>query len=419
MRSAILALAIALLLVAGPAFAGGEKGQLELGGFVGYGWLDDYQGLHPKNHMLFGGRLGYFFSHHWELEGSYKRLRTDTEFELPVVTPNFPLNLTAWRGNLLYNLGGSGSSVRPFLTGGVGSEKADISSEAPPAYQVDQSHFGWNAGAGLRFFLGEKTNLRFEGRYVKTKFEGLDDTQHDGQHNVEAMAGIGFLFGGHHKEVAVVEPPPPPAPNQPPTVSCAAERAQVLPGETVRITATASDPEGGPLTFAWSTTGGAVSGTEATTTLDFTGATPPANATVTVRVTDDHGNSATCDASVALMEPVKPPEAISCTAGNFPRNLARLSNVDKACLDDVAQKLTSDPRAHVVVIGYSDSHETVKGVDAKRADAVKTYLVKERSVDLARVTVRTAGSTKPVGTDAAGNRRVEIWFVPEGAKEPE
>src|SRR5215475_1089658 len=104
MRSKVLAIFAVLLVAASPAFAGGEKGQLELGGFLGYGWLDDYQGLHPKNHMLFGGRLGYFLSNHLELEGSYKRLRTDTEFEAPIVTPNFPLNLTAWRGNLLYNM---------------------------------------------------------------------------------------------------------------------------------------------------------------------------------------------------------------------------------------------------------------------------------------------------------------------------
>ena len=419
MRRSILALVALLLAAAGPAFAGGEKGQVEVGGFLGYGWLDDYQGLNPKDHLLFGGRLGYFLSNKLELEGSYKRLRTDSKIAPPLVTGDFPVNLTAWRGNLLLNFGGAGSSVRPFITAGGGSEKVDISSDAPTAYHVDQSHFGWNAGGGLRFFLGEKANLRFEGRYVRTKFEGLDDTQHDGQHNIEATAGLGFLLGGHHHEKVAEAPPPPPPPNQPPTVSCSPERAEVLPGETVAIRATASDPENGPLMYAWTATGGQVTGTDANASLAFAGATPPLTATVTVRVTDDHGNTATSDCAVKLMEPVKPAEAVSCTAGGFPRNLSRLSNVDKACLDDVAQRLSSDPRAHVVVIGHADTKETVAGVDQKRAEAVRDYLVKERSIDLSRVTVRAAGKSKPLGTDSAANRRVEIWFVPEGAKDPD
>ena len=36
---------------------------------------------------------------------------------------------------------------------------------------------------------------------------------------------------------------------------------------------------------------------------------------------------------------------MTCTSGGFPRNLARLNNVDKACLDDVASRLRTDPRA--------------------------------------------------------------------------
>lgn len=410
MRRMILALVAVLLVAASPAFAGGYKGTLEIGGYYGFAWLDDYVLFFPDDDNVFGGRLGLFLTDSWSLEGSIQRIKTDTQFAGILPPPDEDVEITSYRLNLLKNFGGPGSGVRPFLTAGLGVEKFDV-----PTY-IESSDFSFNGGAGLRFFLGKHFNLRLDGRYVRVK---VGDQVDDSQNNFEATGGLSLLFGGgHHEEVsaAPVEAPPP---NQAPTVSCTAERPQALPGETVRITATASDPEGGPLTYAWSTTGGVVAGTDASTTLDFTGATPPVTATVTVRVTDDHGNTATCDATVALMEPVKPAEAVSCTAGNFPRNLSRLSNVDKACLDDVAQKLTSDPRAHVVVIGHSDSHETTKGVDQKRGEAVRDYLVKERSIDLARVTVRSSGSTKPVGTDAAGNRRVEIWFVPEGAKDPE
>ena len=119
------------------------------------------------------------------------------------------------------------------------------------------------------------------------------------------------------------------------------------------------------------------------------------------------------------------PQAVSCVAGGFPRNLARLNNVDKACLDDVASRLRSDPRARVIVVGHADSQERFPEVIARRrAEAVRDYLVKERGVDESRITTRSAAATRPLdsGTDAsarARNRRVEVWFVPEGATVPE
>ena len=313
--------------------------------------------------------------------------------------------------NLLYNFGEGTSSVRPFLTAGLGHEKFAVDNFG------EACKVGWNAGGGLRFGLSRHWNLRLDGRYVSTKVEGeVNETQK----NTEATIGLGYLLGGHHEAAApAAAAPEPAAANQPPTVTCSAERGEILPGETVSVSATGSDPEGGPLTYDWSATGGRVTGTGPTATLDFTGATAPATATVTVRVTDDHGQTATSDCSVRLLEAVKPAESVSCTAGGFPRNLARLSNVDKACLDDVAQKLGTDPRAHVVVIGHADTKETSGTVGQRRADAVKEYLVKERSIDGSRITVRSAGSSKPMGTDAAANRRVEIWFVPEGAKDPD
>jgi outer membrane protein OmpA-like peptidoglycan-associated protein len=162
-----------------------------------------------------------------------------------------------------------------------------------------------------------------------------------------------------------------------------------------------------------------VTGNDANATIDFTGATPPATATVTVRVSDDHGNTASSDCSVRLIAPARQAEAVSCIAGGFPRNLARLTNVDKACLDDVAQRLGSDPRARVIVIGHCDSHERPSAVAGKRADAVKDYLVNERSIEGSRIETRSApADTGADATAQAGNRRVEVWFMPEGAAEP-
>src|SRR4030095_4961466 len=108
-----------------------------------------------------------------------------------------------------------------------------------------------------------------------------------------------------------------PPPNQPPTVSCSAERSEILPGESVSIRATAADPENGPLTYTWTATGGQVTGTDAAATLGFTGATPPTTATVTVRVTDDHGLSATSDCTVRLIAPAEPARAVSFTHGRL------------------------------------------------------------------------------------------------------
>jgi outer membrane protein OmpA-like peptidoglycan-associated protein/opacity protein-like surface antigen len=404
MRSIIIAFAAVALVAAAPAFAGGEKGQIEIGGYGGWFFPDDYGPFHPDQDNVWGGRLGYWFTKNWNLEASGQKVMTDTEMNLPA-TPEVDVDLTSYRLNLLYNLGGSGSKVRPFLTAGAGSEKTDIDT------YVDENKFGWNVGGGLRLFLSRNLNLRVDGRFSQIKVE--DDTQGNG----EATVGLGLLFGGH-KEEAAAEVIPPPA-NQPPTVTCAANRSQVLPGETATITATATDPEGGPLTYDWSSTGGRVTGTGPSATVDFTGATPPSNAAVTVKVTDDHGQSATSDCTVALMAPAKPPEAVSCISTGFPKNASRLNNVDKACLDDVDQRLKADPRARVVVIGHSDSKETSKTVGQARAEAVRDYLVRERGIDTARIEVRAATAT--AGADAtaqAANRRVEVWFVPEGAAVP-
>jgi outer membrane protein OmpA-like peptidoglycan-associated protein len=238
---------------------------------------------------------------------------------------------------------------------------------------------------------------------------------------------IGWHPGFACREIAVPPPPPPPpAANQNPTVNCEVERSQILPGETVRVRANASDADGDTLTYEWSASQGRITGNGATATYDSTGVTPPATVTITVRVTDGRGGTAesTCTVRIAAAEK-RAAETVTCISGGFPRNLARLNNVDKACLDDVASRLKQDPRSRVIIVGHADSGEKFPDVIArKRGEAVKTYLVKERGIEESRITVRSAAATKPLdtGTTAmarAKNRRVELIFVPEGAVVPE
>lgn len=235
---------------------------------------------------------------------------------------------------------------------------------------------------------------------------------------------IGYHPGTTCREVYTPPPPPPPPSNRPPTVACQVEKSTLIPGETARCRATASDPDGDPLTYEWSASAGKVTGSGAEATFDSAGITGPTTVTVTVKVSDGRGGTASANCTVRVEEPRKP-ETVKCTSGGFPRNMARLNNVDKACLDDVATRLRQDPKSRVVIVGHADSKERYPEVIGRtRAEAVKGYLVKERGIEESRITAKSAGATRPLdtGTSAAArakNRRVELIFVPEGATPPE
>ena len=237
---------------------------------------------------------------------------------------------------------------------------------------------------------------------------------------------IGYHPGTRCCEVYTPPPPPPPPANRPPTVSLNCLKDSLLAGESTDCRATAADPDGDALTYTWSTSAGRVTGSGADARLDTTGVPCGTTITVTVNVSDGRGGTASATDTVRVVCPEKPkPEAVTCTSGGFPRNLARLNNVDKACLDDVASRLRQDPRSRVVIVGHADKGERNANVVArKRAEAVKSYLVKERGIEEARITAREVGSTRllDTGTTAmarAKNRRVEVIFVPEGATVPE
>ncbi|MBI3405817.1 MAG: PKD domain-containing protein, partial [Acidobacteria bacterium] len=145
-------------------------------------------------------------------------------------------------------------------------------------------------------------------------------------------------------------------PNAPPTMSCSAERSTVLSGERARINARASDPDGDNLTYSWRTTGGQIVGSGSSVQLDTSGLSSGSYA-VTGRVEDGRGGAADCTATVNVSIPPPPPQASKINECLFRASSARVDNVCKRILDDVATRLNSESTATVVLIGYADPKE--------------------------------------------------------------
>ena len=107
----------------------------------------------------------------------------------------------------------------------------------------------------------------------------------------------------------------PPPVNHPPTASCSADKSMVYlgSGDTVTVTATAADPDNDPLTYTWSASGGAIDGTGPQARWVSNG-TAEGSYTVTVKVDDGRGGSASCSADISVQAKPKHPPTIACSA---------------------------------------------------------------------------------------------------------
>jgi outer membrane protein OmpA-like peptidoglycan-associated protein len=121
-------------------------------------------------------------------------------------------------------------------------------------------------------------------------------------------------------------------------------------------------------------------------------------------------------------EPVAPPhqpQELRTDEIHFEPGSARLTNIAKAILDDVALRMRQEPRSTAIVIGYTDSTEATganKDLDRRRAEAVRDYLVSRHGIDSSRITVEARDATEPVGDNATAegrlhDRRVVIRLI--------
>jgi OOP family OmpA-OmpF porin len=89
-------------------------------------------------------------------------------------------------------------------------------------------------------------------------------------------------------------------------------------------------------------------------------------------------------------------------------------------LDEVAQVMSKNSNLRVDIQGHTDHVGTDRynqRLSEKRAEAVRTYLIREKGIDETRLTASGFGKTKPIADNGtpegrAMNRRVELTPTP-------
>ena len=115
----------------------------------------------------------------------------------------------------------------------------------------------------------------------------------------------------------------------------------------------------------------------------------------------------------AQVPPAPGPQQEEHVTINFTPGSARLSNIAKAKLDEVALRMKQDPDIRAQVVGYAGTSEgSGQQLADNRASAVKNYLVTRHGIDPSRIT--TSGKVSSGGECPEGGRcAVLTLLVPQ------
>jgi outer membrane protein OmpA-like peptidoglycan-associated protein len=191
--------------------------------------------------------------------------------------------------------------------------------------------------------------------------------------------------------------------HQPPTLACAADRNSVAAGAPVQITATAADAERDSLTYAWTTSGGTITGSGSSVILNTSGL-PTGRYTVMGHVGDEHGGTADCSVDVdaqgstplelrlalhSIYFPTAQPTASDPTQGLLHSQEEMLTSL----ASDFKQYLQSRPDAHLTLEGHADirgSEQYNQALSQRRVESAKRFL-SDRGVPAANIQTNAVG----------------------------
>jgi outer membrane protein OmpA-like peptidoglycan-associated protein len=318
------------------------------------------------------------------------------------------------RTGLVYSWGGA-PPVAPAASCSV--QPAEVMVGEPITATVTTSNFNpkhtvtyaWSGNAGQ--ITGKDTTAQIDttgatpGNYVVTAH--VTDAKE--KNNNVATCSANF----------VVKPLPP---KNPPTMSISASPTSLQAGGTVNLSANCTSPDGVSVSVAsWTASGGTVSGSGASATLNTAG-TSPGSITVGATCTDTRGLNAQASTEVMVENPPPPPppnpEIVRLEARlalhsiyfvtNYPTIanpkgglLASQQKTLIALAADFKEYLQSKPDAHLILGGHADHRGSVEfnqALSERRVNRTKTFLI-EQGVPEADIETKAFGKEHNLTTE--------------------
>ncbi len=264
----------------------------ELNIYAGYSdYAKTWAGLGDKilEGAIIGGRVSENFWNYVAIEedfNAYSWNKFDFLSNPPgglLLGPAFPIHTLQPAADVVWHFTPRNHKFRPFVLAGPGASFDLLGKDAKsfanlPAsagvsnFKTDE-RFQGNYGGGIKYQANKWFGIRIDFRGYTgigprfslptgpANYGGVYIPRGQLLDGLQATAGV-TLYLGHRGELPAPPPPPPPPPPPAPRAlgalnpgSITASATTVCPGDAVRLSSNASDPEGHQLTYQWSVNG--------------------------------------------------------------------------------------------------------------------------------------------------------------------